>query len=118
LQVGKVYLWAEINFYTTIFENLPCGHSFGFKENSSNKCIYLKTTENHFIILVLYVDDIRLDRIIVKLLTETKFMLNSYLDTMDLGDAYVVLRIHFFVTGQVTFLDCLREDKLIKSLKV
>ena len=47
-------------------------------------------------------------------LTETKkFMLNSHFVMMDLGNAFVVLGIQFFVTGHVAFLDGLKEDILI-----
>jgi len=67
--------------------------SFGFKENASDQCIYLKKNGSLFIILVLYVDDILLASSIVELLTETKFMLNSHFDMKDLGDASVVIGI-------------------------
>ena len=67
--------------------------SFGFKENASDQCIYLKKNESHFIILVLYVDDILLARSSVELLTKTKFMLNSHFNMKGLGDAPVFLGI-------------------------
>jgi len=76
-------------------------------------CIYLKASESQFIIIVLYVDDILLASSKVELLTETKFILNSYCDMMDLDDASIVLAIQFFVSGHVALLDCLREDILI-----
>ena len=46
--------------------------SFGFKENASDQCIYLKTSGSNFIILVLYVDDILLASSCIDLLLETK----------------------------------------------
>jgi len=67
--------------------------SFGFKENASDQCIYLKKNGSHFIILVLYVDDILLASSSVELLTKTEFILNSHFDMKDLGDAFVVLGI-------------------------
>jgi len=67
--------------------------SFGFKENASDQCIYLKKNGSHFIILVLYVDDILLASSSVELLIETKLILNSHFDMKDLGDASVVLGI-------------------------
>jgi len=67
--------------------------SFGFKENASDQYIYLKKNESHFIILVLYVDDILLASSSVELLTKTKFMLNNHFDMKDLGDASVFLGI-------------------------
>jgi len=66
---------------------------FGFKENASDQCIYLKKNGSHFIIVVLYVDDILLASNNVELLTEIKFMLNSHFDMKDLGDAFVALGI-------------------------
>jgi len=67
--------------------------SFDFKENASDQCIYLKKNGSHFIILVLYVDDILLASSTVELLTETKFMLNSHFDMKDFGVASGVLGI-------------------------
>ena len=67
--------------------------SFGFKENASDQCIYLKTSGSNFIILVLYVDDILLASSCIDLLLETKQLLSSHFDMKDLGDASVVLGI-------------------------
>jgi len=96
-----------------VFEIWLGSHLFGFKENTTNQCIYLKASGSQFVIIVLYVDDILLASSRVELLTETKFMLNNHFDMMDLGDASVVLGIQFFVTGLVAFLDGLRKDTLI-----
>ncbi|PNX82538.1 putative retrotransposon Ty1-copia subclass protein, partial [Trifolium pratense] len=70
--------------------------SFGFKENASDQCIYLKTSGSNFIILVLYVDDILLASSCINLLNETRKMLSSHFDMKDLGDASVVLGIQIF----------------------
>ena len=67
--------------------------SFGFKENVSDQCIYLKMSGRNFIVLVLYVDDILLASSCVKLLNETKQVLNTHFDMKDLGDAFFVLGI-------------------------
>ena len=67
--------------------------SFGFKENVSDQCIYLKMSGSNFIILVLYVDDILLASSCFKLLNETKQVLNNHFDMKDLGDAFFVLGI-------------------------
>ena len=67
--------------------------SFGFKENVSDQCIYLKMSGSNFIILVLYVDDILLASNCVKILNETKQVLNNHFDMKDLGDAFFVLGI-------------------------
>ena len=59
------------------------------RKNASNHYIYLKSSGSHIIILVLYVDDILLVRSSVELLTETKFVLNSHFDKMDLGNVSI-----------------------------
>ena len=48
---------------------------------------------SNFIVLVLYVDDILLASSCVKLLNETKQVLNTHFDMKDLGDAFFVLDI-------------------------
>ena len=55
--------------------------------------IYLKMSGCNFIALVLYVDDILLASSCVKLLNETKQVLNTHFDMKDLGDAFFVLGI-------------------------
>jgi len=70
--------------------------SFGFKENVSNQCMYLKASGSQFIILFLYVDDILLSSTRVELFTKTKFVSISHFDMMDLGDAHVILGIQLF----------------------
>ena len=67
--------------------------SMGFVENKVDQCIYLKVSGSHFIILVLYVDDILLASSDINLLHETKSMLSKSFDMKDLGDASYVLGI-------------------------
>ena len=68
----------------------------GFVENKANQCIYLKEGGSHFIIHVLYVDDILLASNVINLLHETKCMLSKPFDMKGLGDAYYVwgIEIH------------------------
>jgi len=91
--------------------------SFGFKENASYQCIYLKKNGNNFIILVLYVDDILLASSSVELLTETKFMLNSHFDMKDLGDAFVVLGIQISCDRSRSILGLSQRGYIDKVLK-
>ena len=84
--------------------------SFGFKENASDQCIYLKKNGSHFIILVLYVDDILLASSSVELLIEKKFILNSHFDMKDLVMLLLFWAFRSLVTGHVAFLVCLKED--------
>ena len=89
---GKKHLVYRLNKsfkgWAKLINNGICiwlgAHLFGFKENTINQCIYLKASGIQFIIIVLYVDDILLANSRVKLLTKTKFMLNSHFDMMDL----------------------------------
>ena len=67
--------------------------SMGFVENKVDQCIYLKVSGSHFIILVLYMDDILLASSDINLLHETKSMLSKSFDMKDLGDASYVLGI-------------------------
>ena len=61
--------------------------SFEFKKNTVDQCIYLKVSENKFIILVLYVDDILLTCNDLDLLHETKGYLAKNFKMIDLGEA-------------------------------
>ena len=48
--------------------------AFGFKENTVDRCIYLKVSGSKFIFLVLYVDDILLASSDIGLLHDTKII--------------------------------------------
>ena len=65
----------------------------GFKENIFDQCIYMKVSGRKYIFLVLYVDDILLAANDTNLLVETKQLLFSHFDMMDLGEASYVLGI-------------------------
>ena len=65
----------------------------GFKENTIDRCIYLRVSESSYIFLVLYVDDILLASNNFDLLIETKHMLSTHFDMKDLGEASYVLGV-------------------------
>ena len=65
----------------------------GFKENTVDRCIYLRVCGSSYIFLVLYVDDILLTSNDSNLLIETKHMLSTHFDMKDLGEASYVLGI-------------------------
>ena len=65
----------------------------GFKENTVDRCIYLRVSGSSYIFLVLYVDDILLASNDSDLLFETKYMLSTHFDMKDLGEASYVLGI-------------------------
>ena len=65
----------------------------GFRINECDKCVYIKDTENGYVILCLYVDDILIVGNDDKMIKSTKNMLNSRFDMKDMGLANVILGI-------------------------
>ena len=65
----------------------------GFKDNTVDRCIYLRVSGSSYIFLVLYVDDILLASNNPDSLFETKHMLSTHFDMKDLGEASYVLGI-------------------------
>ena len=59
--------------------------SFGFKENTVDRCIYLKVSGSKIIFLILYVDDILLATNDLGLLYETKNFLSKNFEMKDMG---------------------------------
>ena len=70
--------------------------SFGFKENTVDKCIYHKISGSKFILLVLYVNDILLLSSDICLLHETKRFLSNNFEMKDLGNASFMLGIQIY----------------------
>ena len=64
-----------------------------FKINECDKYVYVKYTENGYIIVYLYVDDILIVRSNDRMIKSTKDMLNSRFDMKDMGLADVILGI-------------------------
>ena len=54
--------------------------SFGFKENTIDRCIYPKVSGSNFIFLILYVDDILLATNDLGLLIATNYISDSVCD--------------------------------------
>ena len=65
----------------------------GFKDNTVDRCIYLRVSGSSYIFLVLYVDDILLASNDSDLLIKTKHMLSTHFDMKDLGETSYVLGI-------------------------
>ena len=65
----------------------------GFRINEYNKCVYIKDTENGYVILCLYVDDILIVGSDDKMIKYTKNILNLRFDMRDMGLTDVILRI-------------------------
>ena len=70
--------------------------SFGFKENTVDRCIYLKVSGSKFIFLILYVDDILLATNDLHLLYEMKRFLSNNFEMKDMGKATYVIGIEIF----------------------
>jgi len=70
--------------------------SFGFKENTVDRYIYLKVNGSKVIFLILYVDDILLATNDVGLLHETKKFLYNNFEMKDMGEVSYVIWIEIF----------------------
>ncbi|OMO59932.1 reverse transcriptase [Corchorus capsularis] len=70
--------------------------SYGFVENTVDRCIYMKVCGNKFIILVLYVDDILLVTNDAGLLHDVKKFLSNKFEMKDMGEASYVIGIEIF----------------------
>lgn len=64
-----------------------------FMITKSNKCVYIKNTENCYVILCLYVDDILIVGSNNKMIKSTKNMLNLRFDMKDIGYANVIFKV-------------------------
>ena len=67
--------------------------SNGFRINECEKCLYLKTTKNAYVMLCLYVDDMLIIGSNNDILNQTKTMLHGQFDMKDMGLADVILGI-------------------------
>ena len=73
----------------------------GFKINECDKCVYIKDTPNHQVIICLYVDDMLIISRDIYDINAIKQMLEIKFDMKDLGVADVILgiRIHRTLEG-------------------
>lgn len=74
--------------------------SNGFKINECDKCVYTKNTQNGYVIVCLYVDDILIFGSNNDMIKSTKRILTSKFDMKDLGVADVILGIKISRTAQ------------------
>ena len=72
----------------------------GFKINECDKCVYVKETDNDYVILCLYVDDMLIVGSNDKIVKSIKSMLNSKFDMKDMGLADVILGIQILRTSE------------------
>jgi len=84
--------------------------SYGFVENTVDRCIYMKVSGSKFIILVLYVDDILLATNDIVLLHDVKNFLSNKFEMKDMSEASYVIGIEIFRERSQGVLDCLKRD--------
>ena len=72
----------------------------GFKINECDKCIYIRETQNEYILVCLYVYDMLIIGSNNEIITRTKNMLRSKFDMKDLGLADVILGIKITRTSE------------------
>jgi len=70
--------------------------SYGFVENTVDRCIYMKVSGSKFVILVLYVDNILLAANDISLLHDVKKYLSKNFEMKDMGEASYVIGIEIF----------------------
>ncbi|GFP97577.1 retrovirus-related pol polyprotein from transposon tnt 1-94 [Phtheirospermum japonicum] len=68
------------------------------KINECDKCVYIKNTNDKFVIVCLYVDDMLIMGSNLEVINETKFMLKRNFDMKDLGVADTILGIRIIRT--------------------
>ena len=73
--------------------------SNGFTINECDKCVYVKDTNNGYVIVCLYVDDMLILGSNNNIITTTKKILSSKFNMKDLGVADVILGIKFSRTS-------------------
>ena len=89
----------------------------GFKDNTIDKCIYLRVSGSSYIFLVLYVDNILLASNDYDLLIETKHMLSTHFDMKDLGETFYVLGIKILCNRANEVLKLSQRTYIEKILK-
>ena len=72
----------------------------GFTINECDKCVYIKNTDNGFVIVCLYVDDMLIMGSNSAIINETKNMLKRNFDMKDMGLADVILGIKILRTNE------------------
>jgi hypothetical protein len=72
----------------------------GFKINECDKCIYIKSTDQEYVIVCLYVDDMLIMGSNIKMIKSTKDMLSRSFEMKDMGVADVILGIKIIKTSE------------------
>ena len=72
----------------------------GFKINECDKCVYIKGTNQEYIIVCLYVDDMLILGSNIKIIKSTKDILSRCFEMQDMGVADVILGIKIIRTSE------------------
>ncbi|CAL8992142.1 unnamed protein product, partial [Prunus brigantina] len=91
--------------------------TYGFTKNILDSCIYVKVSGRHFIILILYVDDILLASSNLTLLHDVKVFLSKHFEIIDLGEASYVLGIEISRDRKRDYLGLSQKGYIEKILK-
>ena len=79
------------------FDNVMLSN--GFKINECDKCVYIKSTDNGYVIVCLYIDDMLIMGSNTQVINETKVMLKRNFDMKDMGLADVILGMKILRTS-------------------
>ena len=90
---------------------------YGFTMMEEDHCVYIKQSNNHFIILSLYVDDILISGNDKKLIDETKKWLLSNFEIKDMGEASYVLGLKILKDRSKRLLGLSQETYIKKLFK-
>jgi len=91
--------------------------SFGFKENTIDRCIYLNVNRSKVIFLILYVDDILLAINDLGLLHETKKFLPSNFEIQYMSETSYVIGIEIFCNRSQGLLGLSKKTYINKVLE-
>ena len=89
----------------------------GFTMMEEDHCVYIKRSNNHFIILSLYVNDILIARKYKKLIDVTKKWLSSNFKMKDMGEAIYVLGVKILRDRSKRLLGLSQETYIKKMLQ-
>ena len=89
----------------------------GFTMMEEDNCVYIKRSNNHFIILFLYIDDILIAGNDKKLINVTKKWLSSNFEMKGMGEAIYVIGVKIIRDRSKCLLGLSQETYIKKMLK-
>ena len=101
---------CNVKFHQTILKN-------GFTMMEEDHCVYLKLSNNNFIIVSLYVDDILIAGNSKEMIDTTKRWLSSNFEMKDMGEANYVLGVKIIRDRATKLLGLTQETYIKKTLE-